>query len=348
MWLEVLVESGVTTAARIVADMDADLVVAALAQHLLVFDVASISPVGPDEGEEFDVVSSLDTGIGCGDRGVPGIAAKQSESWDAIVAVLLALDAEYQHVFGRVMRGCRSLSNSAPEPDGLDDLLGAGEQVMFDLGAVRERRRERQGYATPAEARSFLQMSRRLSLRHDAAPTANPIARAYFRGVDFSQAVDTNTDSRRLPAGAPEPPAPEDADAVAAIVDIILESGVVDPRGRTGGSAPTPPRALLEESHGETPHLTPLQAHMQFAGDRDAAAFSVRSRRSPTSLTRSWSAVHPDASADPAAGLGRRGRRLQPRSRELANRWLTRPARHGSTSSIPTVFFRTVFWSSTI
>jgi hypothetical protein len=31
---------------------------------------------------------------------------------------------------------------------------------MFDLAFNRERRREQQGYVTPAEARAFLQMSR--------------------------------------------------------------------------------------------------------------------------------------------------------------------------------------------
>ena len=193
--------------------------------------------------------------------------------------MLLALDAEQQDAFALVMRGCRSLSNSAPELDGLDELLGAGEQVMFDLDAVRERRREKKGYATPAEARSFLQMSRRLNLRNDAPPTDNPIARAYFQGIDLSRAIDTDTTSGRLAAGAPEPPASDDsADAVAAIVDIILESGVVNPPGRTRGSAPTPPRALLGGSHEETPPLTPMQAHMQCACDRDAAAFSMRSQ----------------------------------------------------------------------
>jgi hypothetical protein len=49
VWLEVLVESGASTAARIVAEMDPDLVVAALAQYALVFDIASIAPdMSPD------------------------------------------------------------------------------------------------------------------------------------------------------------------------------------------------------------------------------------------------------------------------------------------------------------
>jgi hypothetical protein len=331
VWLEVLVESGVATAAGIVAEMDPGLVVAALAQHVFVFDVASISPLMSADGEEFDVVSSLDTGISCEIAGYR-IVAKRSESWDAIVAVLLALDAEHQGAFGRVMRGCRSLSNSAPELDGLDDLLGAGEQVMFDLGAVRERRREKKGYATPAEARSFLQMSRRLSLRHDAAPTDNPIARAYFRGIDFSRAVDTDTDSRRLPAGTPESAAPEDAaDAVAAIVDIILEAGSVNPPGRTRGSAPTPPRARLEGVHGETPRISPMQAHMQVVCDRDAAAFSMRSQEIAylantilVGCSIQMCPPSPQQASDAAVAVCNLGLENWP------HRWLTRQTRRGS------------------
>jgi hypothetical protein len=41
VWLEMLVESGATAAAQIVAQMDVDLVTAALAQHMRVFDPAA-------------------------------------------------------------------------------------------------------------------------------------------------------------------------------------------------------------------------------------------------------------------------------------------------------------------
>jgi hypothetical protein len=321
VWLEVLVESGAATAARIVSEMDADLVAAALAQHVLVFDVASISPSISEDGDEWDVPSSLDTGISC-EIGGHRVVAKRSESWDAIVAVLLALDSEYEDAFGRVMHGCRDLSNSAPELDGLDDLLGAGEQVMFDLGAVRERRREQKGYSTPAEARSFLQMSRRLNLRHGAAPTINPIASAYFRAIDPANANDTDISARRLPAASTEPSAPDDsANAAAAVVNIILEAGLVAPQ----------PRALLEGSRDEEPRITPLQSHMQSACERDVAAVSMRSQeiaylanailvgcsiqtRPPT----------PQQASDAVVAVCNLGLENWPR------RWLTRRARRGS------------------
>ena len=64
-------------------------------------------------------------------------------------------------------------------------------------------------------------------------------------------------------------PAPEDsADAVAAVVDVLLEAGIL----------PQPPRALLGGPQGDAPRLARIQAHMQFARDRDHAAYSMRSQ----------------------------------------------------------------------
>jgi len=68
------------------------------------------------------------------------------------------------------MEGCRRLSNSRPEIDGLDDLLMAPEQHAHDAAIERERRRSRQGYATPADARAFLQMARQPRLECGPVP----------------------------------------------------------------------------------------------------------------------------------------------------------------------------------
>src|ERR1019366_3956461 len=134
VWLEVLAEGGAAVAGQKLADMDVSLVIAALSQHVLVFDHAA-GVRTPDEATSCNV-------------GGYRVVARRTGSWDTIVDVLIALGAEHQAYFHRVMRGCRSLSNSAPEVDGLDELLTAPEQVMFDLAFDRERRRETQGYTT--------------------------------------------------------------------------------------------------------------------------------------------------------------------------------------------------------
>ena len=266
VWLDVLMESGATIAAQTLADVDIDLAIAAFAQHVLVFDPAALSPSATTDDEALPAVGTPNDGLSC-DVGGYLVVSRGTGSWDAIVAVLSSLDAEHHTPFHRVMRGCRSLSNSTPELDGLDDLLGGSEQVMFDLAFNRERRREQQGYVTPAQARAFLRMSRQRPLGHDTTPPGNPVARAYFRAIEWPTAGDTNSGARRLPAAAGAPPAPEDAaDAVATIVDVLLDAGIL----------PQQPRALLDGPRGRAPRLARIEAHLQFARDRDHAAFSMR------------------------------------------------------------------------
>jgi hypothetical protein len=266
VWLDVLVESGATVAAQMLADVDVDLAIVAFAQHMRVFDPAAVSPFVLMDDEEMPAVGPLNDGLGC-DVGGYRIVSRRSDSWDAIVAVLTSLDAEHHGYFHRLMRGCRSLSSSTPEVDGLDDLLPDDEQVMFDLAFNRERRREQQGYVTPAQARAFLQMSRQARPGHETPPPGNPVARAYFRGLEWTTAADANSGSRRVPAASGAPSAPENSgEAVTAIFDVLLDAGILPPQ----------PRALLDGAKGSARRLARIQAHMQFAGDRDQAAFSMR------------------------------------------------------------------------
>jgi hypothetical protein len=266
VWLDVLMDSGATVAAQTLACVDVDLVIAAFAQHLRVFDPAAVSQSALMDDEEMPAGGSPNDGLGC-DVGGYRIVARRTGSWDAIVAVLASLDTEHPGYFHRVMRGCRTLSNSTPEIDGLDDLLRDEEQVMFDLAFNRERRREQQGYVTPAQARAFLQMSRQVRPGHDTAAPNDPVARAYFRGLEWTTAADANIAYRRLPAASGAPSASEDSgDAVTAVFDVLVDAGILPPQ----------PRALLDGAKGSARRLARIQAHMQFAGDHDRAAFSMR------------------------------------------------------------------------
>ena len=264
LWLEVLVESGVDDAARKVSEMNADLVIAALAQHMLVVDPASL-PMSDSTGEGDAPRGMLDDRFV---REVGGymIAPTRLDSWDAIADLLLALASAHREYFHRLMHGCRRLSNSAPEIDGLDDLMTDPEQVMFDLGLERERRREQHGFVTPAQARAFLQMSRQIDVGQDAAPAGNPIATAYFRGMD-DPIVGTASNSRGQLPSADVPLTPHESEsALAAVVDVLREAGVL----------PEPPRALLEASTDRASRLALIRTHIQFASDRHATVFLQR------------------------------------------------------------------------
>ena len=182
LWLEVMMESGAALAAQTLTRVDVDLAIAGFAHHIRVFDPASITPAESMDGDELPDARAVHDGPSC-EVGGYLLVGRRSDSWDAVVNILCALDAQHETYFHRLMRGCRRLSNSTPEVDGLDDLLPDEEQARFDLALTRERRRDQQGYMTPAQARAFLQMSRKVALVPGTTPPANPIARAYFRAI---------------------------------------------------------------------------------------------------------------------------------------------------------------------
>jgi hypothetical protein len=259
-WLEVLMESGAAVAAQKIVGIDVDLVVAALAQHLRVLDVAAASPFTTLDGEQINPAPAPRGWQDC-EVGGYRLEATRTDAWDAIVELLIFLDVEHADSFHRIMAGCRRLSNSRPEEDGFHDLLIDTEQDLFDLAVDRDERREKQGYVTPAQARAFLQAARELQLDRGAAPLLSPIAQAYFRAIEWTEEPGA--------AAASEPPsenAEAAADALSNVVDALLDAGVL----------PGQPRGLLAGAHDETQRASVLQRLMQHANEYDPVAFSSR------------------------------------------------------------------------
>lgn len=267
VWLDVLLECGAEVAAQKLAGIEADLVIAGMSRHVRVFDIATLPPTSSPDGDEWEA-TPRDDGIAAEIAGYR-VVARRADSWDAIVATLIALDAGHGAFFHRVMRGCRRLSDSGRELDGLDDLLDEDQQAMFDVAQGRERRRDAQGYVAPAEARVFLQMARRMPLGKTAAPPVNPLARAYFHAIQSPSVDDAPVDSARSPAAPDAETALDPAtsgDALAALVGMLQEAGAL----------PEPPRALLGDAPGTTTRLAQMQAHMRIMGELDPLAWVTR------------------------------------------------------------------------
>ncbi len=259
VWLDVLVESGVGLAAQKLSEIDAGLLIAAFGRHIRVFDPASFVPS----------VESDDEGVESGRRsndtmcevGGYTVFSRNTPVWDAIVALLVELDAEHQATFQRLMCGCRATSNSTPEVDGLDDLLVDREQVLFDVAFERERRQDRQGFATPPQARAFLQGARQAAMRRDAG---HPIAAAHFRAMDAPEPAANPPRIHALLAPDASPP-DEAAAAVAAIAELLFDA-------RVGGR----PRALLDEHGHGSSRANVLQHALHAVNDRDHDVYLVR------------------------------------------------------------------------
>jgi hypothetical protein len=307
-WLEVLVDIGDSVAARTVAALDKHVVIAGLSRYLRVFDPGTLEPTESSDDEPMDRNEKMNGGtsgdvLAC-EVGGYLVRARRADAWDAIVTLLVTLDTEQNHYFDAVMQGCRRLSNSRPEIDGLDDLLVAPEQHLHDVASERERRRSRHGYATPADARAFLQMARQpqharhtpnasarasrsasaaaSASRAASAPTArsamNPITTAYFRAADEEGGTSPEGTSADAPESAPRHHATDvsargDDDfptSIDAVIELLVEAGVMPER----------PRALLGTADGDplAARLPLLRLLMEFVLHHDETTYLTRSR----------------------------------------------------------------------
>ena len=284
-WLEVLVDTGHSVAARTVAALDKNVVVAGLSRYVRVFDLGIFEPTAQSDDEPADRHEAMREGGGdwleC-EVGGYQVRARRTDAWDAIITLLVTLETEHNQYFHAVMEGCRRLSNSRPEIDGLDDLLMAPEQHLHDAAIERERRRSRQGYATPADARAFLQMARQ------PQHTINPIVTAYFRAAE----EEAGTTPEDTSAGAPESArhdhaADEDVPpSIDGVIELLAEAGVMPVRPRALlEAADEDPRAThlrqgfqVRQGYGGQAKLPLLKRLMEFVLHHDETAYLARTR----------------------------------------------------------------------
>jgi len=279
-WLEVLVDTGNSVAARTVAALDKDLVITGLSGYVRVFDAGIFEPTAQSDDEPPDRHEAMREGDSLhaddapvedagGDRrecevGGYVVRARRADAWDAIVALLIALDEEHGNDFHAVMQGCRRLSNSRPEVDGLDDLLPMPEQHLHDVTIERERRRAQQGYATPADARAFLEMARQpKDARSGASMTGeikvNPIVTAYFRAADEAPVAPNG--AAQSPQRKLESPSCGNPESLEAVVQLLTAPGV-----------------MIAGADPETARLVRLRRLMACVRDTDETAYFARSR----------------------------------------------------------------------
>ena len=263
-WVEALVDSDEVLAARTIAALDEGLVITGLSRYVRVFDPAALlMPVSEDEAADLDLPAF--TGLS---REICGyvVRASRTDTWDAIVALLFALAEHHPARFNDLMCGCRRLSNSRPEIDGLDDLLMAPEQVLHDVAAERDRRRSLQGYVSAADAAAFLQMARQRRNPAGVPGTANPIVAASFRAAaEDAEPVSTN---RQEPVGRTESSDAESRESLEALDALLEDAGLLTGR----------PRGLLPASQDDSTRPARMEALLRHLADCDEIALAARSR----------------------------------------------------------------------
>ena len=265
-WLEVLVDAGQEIAADRLSKMDEALVVAGLSSQVKVFDAAAFSPVTEESGADPTLNAGRERGVHA-EIGGYLVVARRTDAWDATVALLVALAEQHSGTFHRVMRGCRSLSDSGREVDGLDDLLSDADQGRFDLSLSRERRRDRLGFLPPDQARAFLDSARRASLAASVPPHDDVVFGAYKRELEVDESnprAAAESDGTQTAK-----PSSDAAPGAAAVIDVL----------RDGGVLADAPRPMLPGTDDETEPATPaLHAYLRRWAESDPAGWVARNQ----------------------------------------------------------------------
>jgi hypothetical protein len=268
LWLEVLAEVGVATAAQKIVEMDFDFVTAALSRHLLVLDQETVilgetasRMGGVDTNDPLEIARAVLTDNALEDRlhhdiGGYEIIAKRGESWDALLPILVSLEEGHRPFFGRLMKRCSHLSTEyIVDNGGLYEVLTSDEQVMADIAGDRERRREQQGHVSPSEAVAFLELAREpRSNEGSVNPGSDPVTKSYFRELEHR--TRDRGGSRR---------------ATERQVNALLEQM---PQG--GGIKSPRPTLLPAGTTTGGNRLSRIRAQLQYTMESDAAVYARR------------------------------------------------------------------------
>jgi len=226
----------------------------------------------------------------------------------------------------------------------------APEQHLHDVAIERKRRRSQQGYATPADARAFLQMARQpRHTRSEASATGsitvNPIVTAYFRAA--GEAPESSSETAR----SPERMLTSSTSASPSTASRSTDAHVTQPTSphRSSGHRAADrsrrdaerPRALLEAAE-----LRPAgrEARAPAASDGVTCATRTRPRTSRAVVSSRSSRTRcspgcsvqsrpftPQEASDAAAGICNLGLEHWPRAgeRDLAGCVIAASSRHG-------------------
>jgi len=214
-WVEILHEAGPGVAAAKIAGMDFDFVTAALAEHLAVLDgtwfrldasgdepeVVAGEP--PNEGL-FARLMELIEGGHSHEIGGYQVLARRVVSSEAILNLLVDLDAAHPGFFARVMERLARVTTESLDDECFEFLPGEGETVQGDVAAGREERREAEGFVSPVMAAAFLSSAR--GLRFETAPlppARDPVTAAWFRRNERRAEAHGATAPTALPARYP-------------------------------------------------------------------------------------------------------------------------------------------------
>jgi hypothetical protein len=174
-WLAVMLNVGEDFTVRRLCALPRDLLTLAVHRLVFVIDMDALMSDPPDEATEKALDSALHE-----EWEEFGLIARDSDGWDSLWQVLVALDQEHHELLRSLLERCAGLDAEIVEDHGgLFEALRTTDVLDDDVAEERMVRRAALGYVTPADARSFL------ALAAKPAPSRerDPMTKAYFRGL---------------------------------------------------------------------------------------------------------------------------------------------------------------------
>ncbi|MGE4403857.1 MAG: DUF6178 family protein, partial [Desulfobulbus sp.] len=187
LWLEILLESGEKYVADKLTEIPEDFVTLAIQRSVLVINIDELAMEMFNSHHNMSLIEKALENRLYEEIGEYRIISRRQEGWDAIVAVLLALDHEHHEYLDRLLSRCSYASSEYIENNGgLYEVLSADEMLESDALADRETRRARNGYVSTTDAASFLALPQVTTLQKvmSSQKDRDPITCAYFRSFN--------------------------------------------------------------------------------------------------------------------------------------------------------------------
>lgn len=276
LWLRIMQEGGEEFLVRRLCELPQDLITLAIHRLVFVIDMDLLAEhfVGPSD-ELADLERALETSA-AEEWEEFRVIARDPNVWDDVWSALIALDRDHHDRLRAILEQCCAMTFEFVNGQGsLYDVLTSEEMLENDVGAEREDRRAAEGFVSPADARSFLELAR----RGDALEERDPITRAYFRSVEPAQ-------PRATKAGEAEAYTRELARAradVSQLVELLEAAEVLTPSNQqplaalTAGATRAKRGAAKSKDDAKPPRTAPLfEDAMGALRDSDPQRFSER------------------------------------------------------------------------
>ncbi|HVU03850.1 MAG TPA: DUF6178 family protein [Polyangiaceae bacterium] len=196
LWLRVMLEVGEGFLAQRLAELPQDLLALAIHRLVLVVDLDVVEEQVRASSDELarELEKALEGSV-FEEWEELRLIARDPDAWDDVWNAILLLDRDHHDRVRTILDQCCAMSTEYISGNGgLYEVLTSGEMLESDVSAAREDRRAAEGFVSPADARSFLELSRR-----GEGGERDPITRAYFRSLGGSRPDETERRESETP-----------------------------------------------------------------------------------------------------------------------------------------------------